>query len=44
MEFLRTTAGKKLPPIKGRGLELVKKKKGHWRFVATREMVMWKGR
>jgi len=36
------SAGKKLAPIKGRGLELVKKKKGRWRFVATREMVIWK--
>ncbi len=36
-------AGKELPAIKGRGLELVKKKNGHWRFVATREMVIWKG-
>lgn len=35
--------GKELPPIKVRGLELVKKKNGHWRFVATREMVIWKG-
>ena len=37
-------AGKELPPIKGRGLELAKKRNGHWRFVATREMVIWKGR
>jgi len=36
-------AGKELPAIKGRGLELVKKKNGRWRFVATREMVIWKG-
>jgi hypothetical protein len=36
-------AGKELPAIKGRGLELVKKTNGHWRFVATREMVIWKG-
>lgn len=36
-------AGKELPPIKGRGLELVKKENGRWRFVATREMVIWKG-
>ena len=35
--------GNQLPPIKGRGLELVKKKNGRWRFVATREMVIWKG-
>jgi uncharacterized protein (TIGR02246 family) len=36
-------AGKELPAIKGRGLELVKKKNGHLPFVATREMVISKG-
>jgi hypothetical protein len=36
-------AGKELPSIKGRGLELVKKKYGHSSFVATRKMVIWKG-
>src|SRR5437879_11347780 len=30
--------GKPLPPIRGRGCEIVQKKRGRWRFVATREM------
>jgi len=38
----RDTAGHELSPIKGRGMEVVQKKKGKWRFVATREMVIWK--
>jgi len=33
--------GKLLPMIRGRGCEIVQKKKGHWRFVATREMALW---
>ena len=39
----RDTTGKTLPPIKGRGVEVAQKKNGRWRFVATREMVIWKG-
>jgi uncharacterized protein (TIGR02246 family) len=35
--------GKEMPPIKGRGLEVVQKKNGRWRFIATREMVIFKG-
>jgi len=34
--------GRPLPPIEGRGLEIVQKKQSRWRFVATREMVVWK--
>jgi uncharacterized protein (TIGR02246 family) len=33
--------GNALPPIRGRGCEIVQKKRGRWRFVATREMVVW---
>ena len=36
--------GKELPPIKGRGFELVQKKNGKWRFIVTREMVVFEGR
>ena len=39
----RDAAGKELPPIKGRGLEVVQKKNGRWWFVSTREMVIFKG-
>ena len=39
----RDTTGKDLPVIKGRGFELVQKKNGKWRFVATREMVVFGG-
>jgi uncharacterized protein (TIGR02246 family) len=35
--------GKELAPIRGRGFEIVQKKDGKWRFVATREMVIFKG-
>lgn len=35
--------GKELAPIKGRGFELVQRKNGKWRFIATREMVIFKG-
>lgn len=38
----RDTAGKELPPLKGRGTEVVRRTNGKWRFVATREMVIWK--
>ena len=39
----RDAAGKELPPIKGRGLEVVQKRNGRWWFVATREMIIFKG-
>jgi uncharacterized protein (TIGR02246 family) len=35
--------GKELAPIRGRGFEVVQKRNGRWRFVATREMVIFKG-
>ncbi len=38
----RDANGRPLPPIEGRGLEMVQKKQSRWRFVATREMVVWK--
>ncbi len=40
----RGTDGKELPPIRGRGFELIRKKGGCWRFIATREMVVFDGR
>jgi uncharacterized protein (TIGR02246 family) len=40
----RDASGRELPPLQGRGLEIVRKKQGRWRFVATREMVIWKAR
>jgi uncharacterized protein (TIGR02246 family) len=39
----RGSDGRKLAPIKGRGFELVQKKDGRWRFIATREMVVFGG-
>jgi len=39
----RDAAGKELPPIKGRGFEIVQKREGRWWFVATRQMVIFKG-
>jgi len=36
-------AGKQLGPIRGRGMEVAQKKGGRWRFVATREMVIFQG-
>jgi uncharacterized protein (TIGR02246 family) len=39
----RDAAGKELPAIKGRGFELVQKKNGIWKFIATREMVIFGG-
>lgn len=39
----RGAAGKELPAIKGRGFELVQKKNGSWKFIATREMVIFGG-
>jgi len=35
--------GKELAPIKGRGFEVVQKRNSRWRFIATREMVIFKG-
>lgn len=40
----RGADGKEFPPIKGRGFELVQKKGGKWRFIATREMVIFTGK
>jgi uncharacterized protein (TIGR02246 family) len=39
----RGADGKALLPIQGRGFELVQKKQGRWRFIATREMVVFQG-
>ena len=39
----RSADGKVLAPIKGRGFEVVQKRNGKWRFIATREMVIFKG-
>src|SRR5438876_10829630 len=39
----RDASGKKMSPIKGRGFELVRKQNGQWRFIATREMVVFGG-
>lgn len=39
----RDATGKELPAIRGRGFELVQKKSGRWRFIATREMVIFGG-
>jgi uncharacterized protein (TIGR02246 family) len=38
----RDVAGKELPPIKGKGVEVAQKRDGRWWFVATREMVIFK--
>ena len=35
--------GRELGPILGRGFEVVQKKAGRWRFVATRQMVVFGG-
>jgi uncharacterized protein (TIGR02246 family) len=40
----RDGTGQELPPIKGRGFEVVQKKSGRWRFVLTREMVIFGGK
>ncbi len=37
----RDATGKELPVINGRGFELVQKKHGSWKFIATREMVIF---
>jgi uncharacterized protein (TIGR02246 family) len=39
----RSADGKELAPIKGRGFEVLQKKNGKWKFIATREMVIFKG-
>jgi uncharacterized protein (TIGR02246 family) len=39
----RGADGKELAPIRGRGFEVVQKRDGRWRFIATREMVIFKG-
>ena len=39
----RNASGKELPATRGRGFELVQKKNGRWRFIATREMVVFGG-
>lgn len=40
----RDAAGHELPAINGRGFELVQKRHEKWRFIATREMVIFDGR
>ena len=40
----RDGTGQELPPITGRGFEVVQKKSGRWRFVLTREMVIFGGK
>jgi hypothetical protein len=40
---VRGSDGKELASIKGRGFELVQKRNGKWRFIATLEMVIFKG-
>src|SRR5262245_10275058 len=35
-------AGIEFPPLNGRGVEIAQKRDGQWRFVATREMVIFK--
>jgi uncharacterized protein (TIGR02246 family) len=35
-------AGTEFPPLKGRGIEIAQKRDGKWRFVATRQMVIFK--
>lgn len=37
----RDANGQEIPAIKGRGFELVQKKNAGWKFVATREMVVF---
>lgn len=38
----RGASGRALPPIDGRGLEVVVRMDGKWRFVMTREMIPWR--
>ena len=39
----RDASGKDLPAVRGRGFELVQKKSGIWKFIGTREMVIFGG-
>ena len=39
----RGADGKELSPIRGRGFEVAQKRNGKWRFIATREMVIFRG-
>lgn len=39
----RDAAGHELAAINGRGVELDQKRHGKWRFIATREMVIFDG-
>ena len=39
----RNAEGRELDPLRGRGFEVVQKKTGQWRFVATRQMVVFGG-
>ncbi|MCI0663822.1 MAG: SgcJ/EcaC family oxidoreductase [Acidobacteria bacterium] len=39
----RDESGTELAPLKGRGVEIAQKRDGQWRFVATREMVVFRG-
>jgi uncharacterized protein (TIGR02246 family) len=39
----RDSNGNELAPVNGKGFELVQKKDGRWRFIATREMVIFGG-
>jgi len=39
---VRDAQGKELHPIKGKGFEVVQKRHGRWRFVATREMIVFR--
>jgi hypothetical protein len=40
----RDAGGKELPPIKGRGFEVVQKKNGKWRFIVTARWLSSKAR
>jgi len=40
----RSADGKELSPINGRGFEVVQKRDGWWRFIVTREMVVFNGK
>ena len=40
----RDGEGKELPPIRGKGFELVQKNAGRWRFLVTREMAVFTGK
>jgi uncharacterized protein (TIGR02246 family) len=40
---VRGAEGKEHAPIRGRGFEVVQRRNGKWKFIATREMVIYKG-